>query len=66
MVDGENDLPFCLVPENMADAVQGALYPNTNTFGSYTGKGAGHALNLHYVAESVYKQIFDFLKSNGF
>lgn len=71
VVDGENDLPFCqsncLVPENKAEAVKGALYPNANNSSmSYIAKGVGHGLNLHYIAGEAYQQIFDFLESNGF
>jgi len=71
VVDGENDLPFCrsncLVPQNKAAAVKGALYPNAkNSSTSFVAKGAGHGLNLHYVAGDAYRQIFNFLKENGF
>jgi pimeloyl-ACP methyl ester carboxylesterase len=71
VVDGENDLPFCrsncLVPQNKAAAVKGALYSNAkNSSTSFVAKGAGHGLNLHYVAGDAYRQIFNFLKENGF
>ncbi|CZR54593.1 uncharacterized protein PAC_04477 [Phialocephala subalpina] len=71
VVDGENDLPFCqsncLVPENKAAAVKGALYPNAKASSAvYVAPGAGHGLNLHYVAGEAYRHIFQFLKSNGF
>lgn len=71
VVDGENDLPFCqsncLVPENKAAAVKGALYPNAKwSSENFVAKGAGHGLNLHFVAREVYQQIFDFLRSNRF
>ena len=71
VVDGENDLPFCqsncLVPSNKAEAVRGALYPNAGEGSQvFIGKGAGHGLNLHYVAPEAYKHIFGFIKSNGF
>lgn len=71
VVDGENDLPFCrsncLVPENKAAAVKGALYSNAkNSSTSFVAKGAGHGLNLHYVAGDASRQILNFLKENGF
>jgi hypothetical protein len=57
----------CLVPQDKAAAVKGALYPNAKgTSTSYIAKGAGHGLNLHYVAGDAYKQIFEFLEGNGF
>jgi hypothetical protein len=47
--------------------VKGALYPNAkNSSSSFVAKGAGHGLNLHYVAGDAYRQIFNFLKENGF
>ncbi|KAF8857572.1 alpha/beta-hydrolase [Acephala macrosclerotiorum] len=71
VVDGENDLPFCqsncLVPENKAAAVKGSLYPVAAPSSMvYVAPGAGHGLNLHYVAGEAYQHIFQFLKSNGF
>ncbi|KAE9378921.1 hypothetical protein N431DRAFT_478041 [Stipitochalara longipes BDJ] len=71
VVDGENDLPFCqsncLVPHDKAAVVKAALYPNAKgTSTSYVAEGAGHGLNLHYVAVEAYQQIFEFLKGNGF
>jgi pimeloyl-ACP methyl ester carboxylesterase len=71
VVDGEFDLPFCqsncLVPSNKAEAVLGALYPNAGKGStSYIGSGAGHGLNLHYVANEVYQHIFGFIAGNGF
>jgi hypothetical protein len=70
VVDGENDLPFCqsncLMPENKAEAVRGALYPNAGEgSSSYILKSAGHGLNLHYGAGDAYKHIFEFIASNG-
>jgi len=71
VVDGENDLPFCqsncLVPENKVAAVKSDLYPNAAVSSTYyIGKGAGHGLNLHYVAMDAYQHIFSFINSNGF
>jgi pimeloyl-ACP methyl ester carboxylesterase len=71
VLNGENDLPFCqsncLLPQNQAALVKGVLYPNAkNSSTYYIGKGAGHGLNLHYVAPDAYQQIFKFIKENEF
>jgi hypothetical protein len=71
VVDGENDLPFCqsncVVPGNKAQAVLMGLYANAKATSTvFIADGAGHGLNLHYVAGQAYQQIFAFLKGNGF
>jgi len=71
VVDGENDLPFCqsncLAPTNKAAEVKGALYPAASAGSQYyIAKGAGHGLNLHFVAPQAYQHIFSFIAANGF
>ncbi|TVY84153.1 hypothetical protein LSUE1_G001650 [Lachnellula suecica] len=69
VVDGQYDLPFCqsncLVPENKAAAVKGALYPNAASGSTYYIAGdAGHGVNLHYSAGAAYAHIFEFIENN--
>jgi pimeloyl-ACP methyl ester carboxylesterase len=71
VVDGENDLPFCqgncLNGGNRAAEVKGALYPaGARGSDSFILKGAGHALNLHFGAETAYAHIANFINKNEF
>lgn len=71
VVNGVNDLPFCLgncdSPNDKAAAVKPALYPNLaqEKFGSYLAPLSGHGLNFHYSSQGAFDYIQNFLEDQG-
>jgi pimeloyl-ACP methyl ester carboxylesterase len=71
VVNGFNDAPYCFgncsYPTDLLAEVHPALYPGVSAanFATYTLKGAGHALNLHFGAADAFGFIQNFFKGHG-
>ncbi|KAK9492587.1 catalytic protein [Lipomyces doorenjongii] len=71
VVLGQYDMSFCqancYAPGDQSLMVQPALYPAaSNGSQAYIVPGVGHAINLHFEANSAFVHIQNFIKTNGF
>ncbi|KAK9238669.1 catalytic protein [Lipomyces kononenkoae] len=71
VVLGEYDMSFCqgncYTPGDQSLMVRPALYPAaSNGSQAYIVPGVGHAINLHFEANSAFAHIHNFIKTNGF
>ena len=70
VVLGQGDLIFCQgdcdYPTDQSRVVKPALYPAASAGSqNYLVPGTGHGINLHFTAQSAFKQIQAFVKANG-